>query len=85
MSILEGGEYKCFIHGFNTEDSEEWYKHCEAKDKDGNPSHMQEGTSACIFCQEPNIKYNVPYARPGTPKAAICDNCKSSQLGSVAK
>ena len=80
-STIEGGEYHCYIHDFITSDSEEWYKHCEAKDESGKPMHTEDGTGECLFCHTPNISFTgLPWTRPGTTKGVVCDSCKESQL-----
>jgi len=85
MSILEGGEYHCYIHDVATSDSEEWYKHMESKGEDGKPLHMEEGSSECIFCHAQNTPFNNPWTRPGTTKGAVCSTCKESQLGGISQ
>jgi len=85
MSILEGGEFKCGDHDFKTENVEEWYKHCESKDENGDPIHMESGSGECIFCHKENVDCVIPYTRPGTIKGIVCDSCKKSQLGDKSK
>ncbi len=55
MSLREGGNFHCYIHDFETEDSAQWNDHMD----DG--THFDEGTSTCVDCNAA-IKFKVPYA-----------------------
>jgi|SRR5215217_1332670 len=75
MSIIEGGVFKCSIHGegndFETEDPAAWEAH-----KVETP-HFLEGTFPCIYCQHPTKAepQTIQYRGLAKPVTAVCDQC----------
>jgi hypothetical protein len=60
-SIVEGGNYHCFVDGFETKDMEEWSKHC-LKEK-----HTETGIAPCYEeCGAQVTFAHIPY----TPRYA---------------
>ena len=55
MSI-EGGAFKCYIHGFETMDVREWNDHCAVAE-----GHTEEGSTRCVMCDKELKFSNLPY------------------------
>lgn len=73
-SMIEGGNFKCFIHNFETDDPIKWDKHCiETK-------HKISGTAPCVFCGKSVEFKDLPYIGMGKPVGAVCDNCKKEYV-----
>ncbi len=69
-SMVEGGNFKCFIHNFETDDPAAWDKHCiETK-------HIISGTAPCVFCGKSVTFSDLPYIGTGKPVGACCKDCK---------
>lgn len=54
MSLVEGGDFQCYVHDFRAKDIKEWNEHMD----DG--THSDEGSSTCVDCNTP-IRFKVPY------------------------
>lgn len=68
--LVEGGDFKCFIHGFTTSDIGVWDKHCiETK-------HVISGVTRCPFCNESVEFRGAPYNGIGKVPKVVCEKCK---------
>ena len=71
--IVEGGDFKCFIHGFGTSDINEWDKHCiETK-------HTVSGETLCADCGHKVYFENKPFRGVGKVPIVFCDKCRGEE------
>ena len=73
MSIQEGKNFECFIHGYKTMNLNDWNEHC-IKTK-----HTISGTAPCVDCNKPVQFTDIPFVRIGQiPPLTIqvkCEDC----------
>jgi len=71
--IVEGGDFKCFIHGFGTDKIEEWDKHCI------DTKHTVSGETSCIDCGHKVYFENKPFRGTGKVPIVFCEKCKGEE------
>ena len=73
---LEGGNFKCYVDGFETNSVKEWNAHC--------PGHIfEEGSTRCRTCDK-EIKFKNlpfhPFDELGHKNISLeCPDCKQNQ------
>ena len=85
MAVIEGGgEFICRKHDFRTRNIEEWNNHC-----DGNPDHVEMGTTVCTSCGARIEFTDLPYQRIGPDGskgiALKCEDCTAKQAGTTVR
>ena len=79
MSFIEGGNFQCYIHKFETAVIEEWNNHCVTND-----CGREEGSTRCRDCDK-EIKFKnlpfKPFDAAGHKNISIsCNDCLNKQL-----
>jgi len=73
-----GGNFKCPLHGIDTNDVNEWNNHCS----DPKNNHTESGTTLCIGCNETLVYDNIPFHKidkAGSKNIQLrCDECNES-------
>ena len=54
-----GGNFKCSLHGIDTDDVNKWNEHCS----DPKNNHTETGTTQCIGCGETLVFENIPFQK----------------------
>ena len=73
-----GGNFKCSLHGIDTDDVNKWNEHCS----DPKNNHTETGTTNCIGCNETLVFENIPFHRidrAGSKNIQLrCDDCDNT-------
>ena len=85
MSIIEGGAtFRCGIHGFETQNIDEWNDHCH-----NNPDHTEEGFTQCISCGTDIQFSGLPFHKLGPDGSKNiqlrCEDCENKMMGNVRR
>lgn len=86
MANIEGGSFRCFKDGYETDSVQDWNKHCSTPE--GTSTHItEEGYTACISCGV-RIEYTDlpfhPLEDDGSKGIALrCDDCSQKLIGNV--
>jgi DNA-binding transcriptional regulator PaaX len=74
--MVEGGNFKCGLHNFETESKAEFDQHCKEEQHVLVHSFAQ-----CIFCHKPNVPADgLPHNAAGEIVGAVCDDCFETQV-----
>ena len=83
MSLIEGGNFICYRHDFETDTIDEWNAHCD----DGD--HFEAGTTLCKDCGETVVFTDLPFKKLGPDGSKglslHCEDCESKLKGSVKR
>lgn len=74
---IEGGDFKCYIHNFQTNSIDQWNAHCSASPME----HSEEGTTICrkcgIFIEFHNLPFH-PIQEDGSKGISLmCVDCSA--------
>lgn len=70
MSMLEGGDFVCYIHNYKTDNSSKWEYHCF------KTNHMIEGYTQCLVCKKPVNFKDIPFMGLNNSPQLRCEKCK---------
>ena len=79
MSLLEGGDFKCYTHNFSTNKPAEWNEHCL------ETAHTQSGFAPCVYCGMQTEFKNEPYVTVGQARFIVCKKCEAAQSSAKGK
>jgi len=81
MALIEGSNFNCYIHKFETAKIVDWNKHCQSS------PHFEQGTTACTSCGAVVEFSELPFApldATGSKNISLlCEDCDQRIRGKV--
>jgi hypothetical protein len=82
MALVEGGNFQCYIHDYETANISDWNEHCL-----NTEGHTEEGTTTCTRCgvqvQFSGLPFH-PIKEDGSKGIQLmCEDCSSQTHGNV--